>query len=362
MVMKNLFGLLALVAVAVESKSDEFYTHLEESTMIGEIRMWSGPYPPSGWAFCQGQYLPISENSALFDVIGTIYGGDGETTFSLPDLRGRVPVNPGRGPGLDSFSIGQTGPELLQTGAKINPASLVEVASKHKVEYEQGVSYQYFEGNWDKLPDYNSLIPAKTGLLSDFDTSVHVARDNYGFRYTSNINLDVAGNYTFYTASDDGSLLSIDGTVVVDNNEGEHSEILHAEGDIFLEEGMHNIQVDYYKKDGPGDLEVAYSGPGIDKTVVPSSLLSRSTANNVFAQKSSKVADMGGYTSKKVKSKSKKHHMKHQMPPYIGVNYIIALVGVYPEDDVVDDDYSQEEQDDREYYQEQDDFRDEYDL
>lgn len=64
---------------------------------IGEIRMFGGSFAPVGWEFCNGQLLPISENDALFALIGTIYGGDGQETFALPDLRGRVPVHQGNG-------------------------------------------------------------------------------------------------------------------------------------------------------------------------------------------------------------------------------------------------------------------------
>jgi microcystin-dependent protein len=83
----------------------------KEKTMsnpfVGEIRLFSFNFPPNGWAFCNGQLLPIAQNSALFDLIGTTYGGDGSTTFGLPDLRGRVPVNQGQGPGLSNYVIGQ---------------------------------------------------------------------------------------------------------------------------------------------------------------------------------------------------------------------------------------------------------------
>jgi microcystin-dependent protein len=64
---------------------------------VGEIRMFAGNFPPAGWMFCEGQELPISENDVLFVYIGTMYGGDGESTFRLPDLRGRVPMHHGSG-------------------------------------------------------------------------------------------------------------------------------------------------------------------------------------------------------------------------------------------------------------------------
>ena len=76
---------------------------------IAEIKLFAGNFPPRGWAFCEGQLLPVSQNTALFSIIGTIYGGDGRTTFGLPDLRGRVAIGPGNGPGLSSYREGQRG-------------------------------------------------------------------------------------------------------------------------------------------------------------------------------------------------------------------------------------------------------------
>ena len=67
------------------------------TTFLGEIRIFAGNFPPSGWMFCEGQLVPISENEALFNLIGTTYGGDGQSTFALPDLRGRIPLHFGNG-------------------------------------------------------------------------------------------------------------------------------------------------------------------------------------------------------------------------------------------------------------------------
>ena len=71
---------------------------------VGEIRMFAGNFAPAGWMFCEGQLLPISENETLFQLIGTTYGGDGESTFALPDLRGRIPIHQG-----NSFVLAETG-------------------------------------------------------------------------------------------------------------------------------------------------------------------------------------------------------------------------------------------------------------
>lgn len=74
---------------------------------IGEIRLFGGGFAPAGWAFCHGQLLAIAQNDALFALIGTIYGGDGQNTFGLPDLRGRTAVHQGQGPGLQPYTIGE---------------------------------------------------------------------------------------------------------------------------------------------------------------------------------------------------------------------------------------------------------------
>lgn len=76
---------------------------------IGQIVMFAGNYAPRGWAFCDGQLLPIANNPALFSIIGTTYGGDGRTTFALPDLRGRAPIHEGTGAGLSPRMLGQRG-------------------------------------------------------------------------------------------------------------------------------------------------------------------------------------------------------------------------------------------------------------
>src|SRR3954454_20692565 len=76
---------------------------------VGEIRMFAGNFAPAGWAMCAGQLMPIAENDTLFTLIGTTYGGDGQTTFNLPDLQGRVPIHQGQGSGLSNYTTGQNG-------------------------------------------------------------------------------------------------------------------------------------------------------------------------------------------------------------------------------------------------------------
>jgi microcystin-dependent protein len=76
---------------------------------VAEIRIFACNFAPTGWAMCNGQLLPISQNTALFSLIGTYYGGDGRSTFGLPDLQGHAPMHPGQGPGLTGRSLGEEG-------------------------------------------------------------------------------------------------------------------------------------------------------------------------------------------------------------------------------------------------------------
>jgi microcystin-dependent protein len=79
------------------------------SPFVAEIRIFGFNFPPTGWAFCNGQLLPISQNTALFSLLGTFYGGDGKSTFALPDLQGNAPIHQGQGQGLSGRFIGEPG-------------------------------------------------------------------------------------------------------------------------------------------------------------------------------------------------------------------------------------------------------------
>lgn len=103
---------------------------------VGEIRMFGGNFAPAGWMFCEGQLLPISENETLFQLIGTTYGGDGESTFALPDLRGRIPIHQGNG-----FILAETGgaEEITLTTSQI-PAHTHPLLATTTIATQQNVS------------------------------------------------------------------------------------------------------------------------------------------------------------------------------------------------------------------------------
>ena len=90
---------------------------------LSEIKLFAFAFPPKGWALCQGQLLPINQNQALFALLGTTYGGNGQTTFALPDLRGRAPLSFGQGGGLQNYVLGQQG------GVETETLAITEIPS-----------------------------------------------------------------------------------------------------------------------------------------------------------------------------------------------------------------------------------------
>jgi microcystin-dependent protein len=99
--MVGAFAFVAALALAPQAQAQDCY--------IGEVRMFAGNFAPRGYALAQGQLLSIAQNTALFSILGTMYGGNGQTTFGLPDLRGRYPIGTGQGPGLSPYVEGQMG-------------------------------------------------------------------------------------------------------------------------------------------------------------------------------------------------------------------------------------------------------------
>lgn len=109
---------------------------------LGEISMFAGNFAPRGWAFCEGQLLAISTNTALFSILGTMYGGDGRTTFALPDLRGRVPVHAGQGPGLTNIGQGAKGgsEKVTPSTQTIKTVNSTQIVSGRNVSGEVSTS------------------------------------------------------------------------------------------------------------------------------------------------------------------------------------------------------------------------------
>lgn len=124
---------------------------------VAEIRIFGFNFPPNGWAFCDGQILPLSQNTALFSLLGTTYGGDGRSTFALPDLQGRAPMFYGQGPGLSLRDLGETGGSetvsLLQSEIPTHQHTL------------SGLN----DSGTQAAPD--GALPAKAGIYSTTDAN-----------------------------------------------------------------------------------------------------------------------------------------------------------------------------------------------
>ncbi|MFK8008441.1 MAG: phage tail protein [Saprospiraceae bacterium] len=157
---------------------------------IGEIVMFGGNFAPRGWAFCEGQLLAISSNTALFSILGTTYGGDGRTTFALPDLRGRVPISPGTGPGLPSYKLGQRG------GAPTETLNVLQIPAHNHVTQSTvtgtvtvGVNNEPSDGSTD--PDGNHLGQA-TGIYNGDDATGSL--EGVTANFASTVQVGMTGN------------------------------------------------------------------------------------------------------------------------------------------------------------------------
>src|SRR5713101_2900303 len=105
---------------------------------VAEIRIFAGNFAPTGWALCDGQILPISQNTALFSLLGTTYGGDGKSTFALPNLQGSAPMHPGQGPGLSAHDLGESSGSdtvtLLESEIPAHTHSLMAISTPGNVK------------------------------------------------------------------------------------------------------------------------------------------------------------------------------------------------------------------------------------
>jgi microcystin-dependent protein len=139
---------------------------------VAEIRIFPFNFAPKGWAWCDGQLLPLSQNTALFSLLGTTYGGNGKSNFALPDLQGRAPMHPGQGPGLSLHDLGETGGSetvsLLeseipshthQMKAASTAADLQDPAPDRVLARSTG-AFAYFAGNQNTTLSDNALAPA----------------------------------------------------------------------------------------------------------------------------------------------------------------------------------------------------------
>lgn len=154
-----------------------------------------------------------------------------------------------------------------------SPAS----ATKYFATFTSGFVYQYYGGEWNNLPDFDNLDPDKTGKVANVTLAPRIANDLFAFRFTGYIQIPSTGTYTFYTRSDDGSKLYIDGTEVVDNDylQGPTTR----SGDIYLNQGVHSIVVTFFEKTGGEYLSIEWQGPGVSRQNIPDNVLNNYLGN-----------------------------------------------------------------------------------
>lgn len=143
---------------------------------IGEIRMFAGNFAPRGWSYCDGQLLAVSQNDALFSLLGTVYGGDGRTTFGLPDLRGRIPIHQGTGPGLSERRIGaKAGAEQVTLTTNQLPSHTHALTGNTQAGSEgspdQAMPAQSTVGVYIRSPQPASVKPLKSDSLTNTGSS-----------------------------------------------------------------------------------------------------------------------------------------------------------------------------------------------
>lgn len=139
---------------------------------VGEIRMFGFNFAPRNWAFCAGQLMPISQYSAVFSLLGTTYGGDGRSTFALPDLRGRAPINQGQGPGLQHYQLGKQG------GTELNYINVSQMPAHSHTATPSLTSHQPATNATADLPTPDGNVPASSVFVRDAVNTYAATSDN----------------------------------------------------------------------------------------------------------------------------------------------------------------------------------------
>jgi microcystin-dependent protein len=169
-----ILGMLAFFTISMVASDDHTNDNNTSATSdsvwgesgLGEIKMFAGNFAPRDWALCDGQLLSINQHQALFAIIGTIYGGDGRTTFGLPDLRGRVAIHQGTGPGLRSIRLGERG------GVETNTLSLSQLpAHTHSAQIEGKAYMASGDGVNSNEPGGNYLGSTEENIYTDQGTT-----------------------------------------------------------------------------------------------------------------------------------------------------------------------------------------------
>ncbi|HEX8428735.1 PA14 domain-containing protein [Hymenobacter sp.] len=240
-------------------------------------------------------FYTTSDDGSVLSIGGTVIVNndglhgeqEGSGTIGLKAGKHAITVGFFERAGQEVFNVSYAGPGINK---QVIPASALFRTSlnapvpglrnpDNPSDAVSGLAFSYYEGtSWSQVPDFSTLSPVKTGDAASFSLAPRTRNDNFAFRYTGYVDVPTDGTYTFYTTSDDGSVLSIGGTVIV-NNDGLHSQAEQS-GTIGLKAGKHAVMVGYFERDGQEVFNVSYAGPGINKQVIPASALFRSASGS----------------------------------------------------------------------------------
>ena len=161
---------LLLIVLAFSALNLSSTNAIAQEPFLGEIRFVAFNFAPRGWAKCDGQLLPINQNQALFSILGTTYGGDGRTTFALPDMRGRTPVHEGNGPGLSNYILGEKRGE-----------ESVSLNTSQMANHTHSLNASSLSARTDEAAD-NSLARTRSNLKAYDDSvpNVKLSNDSVG--------------------------------------------------------------------------------------------------------------------------------------------------------------------------------------
>ncbi|WP_324671426.1 PKD domain-containing protein [Hymenobacter sp. GOD-10R] len=208
------------------------------------------------WAQVSGpSNASFSSTTAASATVSNLVAGTYVFSLVVADNQGAL-----SNPAQVSITVNQNG--ALRTPE--NPANTVA-----------GLDYKYYEGFWDAVPNYSTLTPLKTGTTTAFELTAQQRDYAFSFQFTGYVTVPTDGQYTFYSNSDDGSLLYIGSTLLV-NNDGSHDS-REVSGTIGLKAGTHAFTVSYLQGYGSQNLQVSYAGPNFAKTIIPTSALKRTT-------------------------------------------------------------------------------------
>jgi hypothetical protein len=224
-------------------------------------------------------YTTSDDGSRLW--IGNTLVVDNDGPHGMSEQSGQIALKSGQHPITVGYYNGTGGRGLTVSydgpGIPKQPVATNLFIASASVPLEKGrtvgLEYQYFEGNWSALPDFDTLTPIKSGIINGFNFSPRRQDNHFGFRYYGWINLPSDGIWTFYTSSDDGSKLYLDGIQLV-NNDGNHG-MQEASGSLDVSAGYHSIIVTYFQGNGGQGLTVSFAGPGMTKWAIPSTSLVR---------------------------------------------------------------------------------------